>query len=195
MAKKQKNTKHQEAVQRRRIAASEMSQIGLSIESEMVTIGFIFNHLAVSHLAYLGIDSINRFCKKYTGVDICIFSQHVVPPCLPLSCSVFGLKALARWQKHPLVSTSIGTTIEALSTNTDTVYHYAFDPEFIGVPHRESSNIKQAFCDQRVRVICRHESHKELIEAEFGIKVWGKIVSDCNAELLIKQILTEKSDG
>jgi len=195
MAKKRKNIRHQEAVNRRRIASEEMAAIGLSLDSELMTVGFVFSHLAVSQLTYLGIESINRFCKTRIGVDICIFSQHIIPPCLPLCCSVFSPKGLERWSNDPLISTSIGTTIDALSTNASVVYHYMFDPEFIGAHHVDSSIIQQAFCDQRVKVICRDRSHQELVEAEFGINVCGAIIPDCDAELLIKEVLTERCDG
>jgi len=38
---------------------------------------------------------------------------------------------LIRWRRDPLIATSINTTIEALSSNANTVYHYVLDPEFI----------------------------------------------------------------
>jgi len=192
MAKnKCKNIKHKEAVKRKISAAEEMAKLGLKLDDDQALIGFVFNHLAVSHLTYLGLNSINRLCKTYAGVDICIFSQHLIPSCLPPLCPVFGVSELIRWHNYPLIATSIGTTIEALASNAPIIYHYAFDPEFINKPYLEPSDLEPAFCDPRVRVIVRHESHKELIEVEFGIQVCDVIVPDCNVEVLAKFILTE----
>lgn len=192
MAKKQKNAKHKKALKRKADATNEMAKLGLNLDDDLTLIGFVFSHLAVSHLTYLGILSINKLCKTYAGIDICLFSQHTIPPCIVPLCPVFSISDLTMWHDCPLITTSIETTIEALSSNAPIVYHYAFDPEFIDKPHKESSVLKSAFCDPRVRVIVRHESHKELIEAEFDIKVCNEIIPDCDVEALAKFVLTEK---
>jgi len=194
--KKQKNAKHKEAVRRKADASEGMAKLGLKLDDDQALIGFVFNHLAVSHLTYMGLDSINQLCKTYAGLDICIFTQHIIPACLPPLCSVFDVSDLGRWQDHPLIATSIGTTIEALASNASIVYHYAFDPEFIDKSHLEPDELEPAFCDPRVRVIVRHESHKKLIEAEFGIQVCDTIIPDCDVEVLAKFVLTEmKNDN
>lgn len=191
MAKKKKNQRHTEAIQRKINAAKEMSKLGLTLDDDIALIGFVFNHLAISHLTYLGLNAINKLCKTYAGIDVCIFAQHIIPPCIPQLCPVFNVSELVRWHDYPLIATSIETTIDALSSKTPVIYHYAFDPEFINQSHRESSDLKVAYCDPRVRVIVRHESHKELIEEEFGIKVCDEIIPDCDAEMLAKLVLTE----
>ena len=195
MAKKKKNQKHTEAVRRKVAASTEMSKLGLDLTDDLSAVGFVFSHLAVSQLTYLGLESINRVCKERTGVDICIFSQHLIPSCLQLLCPVFSVSELTRWQSYPLISTSIGTTIAALASNADTVYHLAFDPEFMDKSHYKSSDLHRAFCHPRVKVIVRHESHKKLIETEFGIQTCDMIVSDLDAEALIKFVLTERKNG
>jgi len=195
MAKKQKNLKHKEAVRRRLKAEEEMSKLGLKLNGDAETIGFVFNHLFVSHLTYYGITSINHLCRTYAGIDVCIFSQHVVNPCIQLLCPVFDMRDLIRWDHRPLVSTSICTTLSALSSNADKVYHYAFDPEFIDKSRIESNYLIPAFCDPRVKVITRHESHKRLIETEFNIDVCDTIVPDFDTEILTRLVLTETSNG
>lgn len=196
MGKKKKNFKHTEAIRRKTDATTEMAKLGLKLEDDLMLIGFVFNHLAISHLTYLGLSSINKLCKTYAGIDVCLFSQHIIPPCIPPLCPVFSISDLMRWHNYPLITTSIGTTIEALSSNAPIIYHYAFDPEFIDKPHLESSYLKSAFCDLRIRIIVRHESHKELIEAEFGVKVQDVIIPDFDTEMLAKLVLTEmKNNG
>ena len=195
MAKKKKNQRHTEAMRRKQNAAAEMAKLGLSLEDDTPIIGFVFNHLAVSHLTYSCLTSINELCKKYAGIDVCLFSQHMIPPCVQLLCPNFNMSDLIRWYQYPLITTSIGTTIAALSSNAPIIYHYAFDPEFIDSQHVNSSDLLPAFCDQRVRVITRHIDHKQLIEAEFGIDVCDAIIADGNAEELIKFVLTEMKNG
>lgn len=191
MAKKHKNLKHTEAIRRKVNATKEMAKLGLKLDDDIALVGFVFNHLSVSHLTYLGLTSINKLCKTSVGVDICIFSQHIIQPCVPLLCPAFSTSDLMRWYHYPLIATSIETTIDALSSNASVVYHYCFDPEFISKPHKESLTLQLAFCDPRVRIIVRHESHKELIEAEFGVQVQDVIIPDCNAEMLVKFVLME----
>jgi hypothetical protein len=98
---------------------------------------------------------------------------------------------LTRWKEDPLISTSIGTTIDALASNAPVIYHYAFDPEFIDKPCIDPSDMKLAFCDPRIKVVVRHESHKSLIEEEFGVQVCDTIIPDFNAEMLAKLVITE----
>lgn len=195
MSKKKNNPKHAKAVRRKSDAAIEMAKLGLKLEDDTALVGFVFSHLSFSHLNYLGLTSINKLCKTYAGIDICLFSQHIIQPCIPLLCPSFSISDLIRWYHHPLITTSIGTTIEAIYSNAPIIYHYAFDPEFIDKPHLEPSTLVPAFCHPRVRVIVRHESHKKLIEEEFNIQTCNIIIPDCDAEALVKFVLEEKKDG
>lgn len=191
MPKKKKNLKHTESVRRKKLAEIEMSKLGLTLSDDLASIGFIFSHLSISHLVYCGLNSINNLCKNYVGIDVCIFTQHTITPCLTTLCPVVGISDLTRWKSDPLIATNIRTTIDALATNVPRIYHYAFDPEFIGIDNCDSENLHKAFCDPRVGVIVRHESHAKLIEAEFGISVCDIIVPDCDAVMLAKFVLTE----
>jgi hypothetical protein len=193
MAKKKKNPQHTEAIRRKTRASEEMARLGLTLDDDIALIGFVFSHLAISHLTYLGLNSINNLCRKYAGIDVCLFTQHITPPCIPPLCPVFSTSELIRWHDYPLIATNIGTTIDALYSNTPIIYHYCFDPEFINKSHLESSDLKLAFCNPRVRVIVRHEDHKHLIEEEFGIKVCA-VIPDFDAEKIAKLVLTQKKE-
>lgn len=195
MAKKRKNLKHSEAIRRKADAELEMSKLGLTLSDDTALIGFVFSHLSASHITFLGLNSINQLCKTYAGIDICIFSQHIMSPCVPPLCPVFGVSDLIRWHNCPLITTNISTTIESLSSHAPVIYHYAFDPDFINKSHKESTDLNRAFCDPRVRVIVRHESHIPLIESEFGISVCDVVIPDCDAEKLVKFVLMEMKNG
>lgn len=195
MAKRNKNLQHKDATKRKAQASAEVAKIGLSLSDEIVVIGFVFRHLSASHLAYIGLTSINKLCKTYAGIDICVFTQHIIAPCVTPLCAVFSVSELTRWKENALISTDIGTTIDALASNASIIYHYAFDPEFINKPHIDSLSMKLAFCDPRVRIVVRDESHKLLIEEEFCVKVCDTIIPDCNAEMLAKLVIKEMKDG
>ncbi len=195
MPKKSKNIKHTESIRRKNDASKEMAKIGLDLTDDLAVIGFVFAHLAISQSTYLGMLSINKLCKTHVGLDISLFSQHIIPPCIIPLCPVFGMSDLNRWSHYPLITTDIGTTVESLHSNAPVIYHYAFDPEFIDKPHFESSALRSAFCDPRVRVITRHQCHKELIETQFGIKVCDIIVEDFDAEILANFVITEMKNG
>lgn len=194
MSKKKKNIKHTESIIRKKNAEAEMSKLGLTLSDDLTAIGFVFSHLSVSHLVYCGLNSINHLCKNYVGIDVCVFSQHIIAPCITPLCSVFSISDLTRWQNDPLITTSIRTTIDALATNVPKVYHYAFDPEFICNNNCDSQDLYKAFCDPRVEVIVRHKSHAELIETEFGIPICDVIVPDCDATMLAKLVLTRMKE-
>jgi len=195
MAKKQKNTKRKQAIKRQKEAEDIMSEIGLKLDTKRVSIGFVFKHLGISHLTYLGINSINNACKKYAGMDICIFSQHSIPPCVQPLCPVVGVTTLSRWANQPLITTSIGTTAEAINTNASRIYYYMFDPEFIGKHDIEMDEIYRTFSHPKVTVICRHDDHRMLVAEEFNINTHDTIVPDCDVEKLCKIALMEMDDG
>ena len=67
MGKKQKSTKHAEAFRRKENATKEMANLGLKLDDDLATVGFVFSHLAMSHLNYLGLNAINRLCRSTGG--------------------------------------------------------------------------------------------------------------------------------
>jgi len=191
MAKKQKNKGRLESLKRKAIASEEMANIGLDLSDDLTTIGIIFNHLGISHLNYTGIVNINNLCRSYSGVDISIFSQHMIPPCVQPLCPVFNISSLIRWNNYPLISTDITTTKLALSSNASRIYYYAFDPEFLYNTNTSITEIEQTFIDPRISVVVRHEDHKKLVESEFGIKTCEIIIPDFHIENFVKFILLE----
>lgn len=194
MSRKIKNIKHKESIRRKINAEKIADHIGLNLNDQLQAVGFIFDHLSMSHLTYSSINSINRICRKHVGIDIHIFSHHVTQSCVIPLCPIFGAHELIRWHDYPLVPTSMATALEALSSNTSKIYYYAFDIEFIDNYNYSSSYIQKIFCNPRIKIITRHQSHKELIEEEFNTKVCDIIVENCDMEKLIKFILTENQD-
>lgn len=180
---------HKKAVHRKIEAENEMTQLGLTLQSNFIAIGVIFEYLTISQMTYLGIISINKFCHERIGADLCIFYQHYSLPPVKLLCPILGIQQLEKWH-HPTITTSIETCLEALDFNIPRVFFYVFDPDFINRPDLSSNDLRRAFCDPRVHIITRHKDHKELVETEFGIQVLD-IIPDFNIEAFIKLIVTE----
>lgn len=190
MPKKTKNIKHTRSINRIADGESIMSQIGLSLSCDTAIVGFVFGHLSMSHLAYQGLMSIGQVCEKYAGLDVHIFSDHILMPCMKIPCALFQTKDLFLWEHNPLICTDISTTLSALASNASIIYHYAFDPELLPDSASDVSNIESAFCDPRVRVIARCEDHQELLETEFNINVHNLSNEDFDAEELIRLVLS-----
>lgn len=182
-----KNTKHKDAVKRKAQAAMAVGQVGLDLGDDLLSVGVVFEHLGISHLGYFGIMKINELCSKYVGVDLAIFQQQHIRPCINPSCSMFDVKELPRWY-NPLIATNSSTCLEALDSSAPVIYHYSFDPDFIHQPNVSSRDRQRAFCDPRVKVLTRHPDHKKLIETEFGIKVIDQIVEDFDMWKIIRII-------
>lgn len=169
----------------------ELSEFGLRLGDDLQSIGIIFDHLGLSHKTYLAITNFNKLCKKYYGIDVCFFSQHMLPPCTTTLFPVCGIGKIFQWPHTSIISTSVLTTFDALNMKVQNIFHYMFDPDFL--EHRENTEI--AFKDPRIIMVVRHEEHKKLIEHEFGIKV-NHIIPDFDAEALCKLVIqTEKSNG
>lgn len=191
MGKKQKNIRKLNAIKQQREDAEKMSCFNVEKQDDLKLIGLVFDDLSLSHLTYMGITSINKLCRDYVGIDIVVFSTNITPPCIQLLCPMLNTSDLIRWQTYPLITTSINTTIKALDSRAENIYHYVFDPYLYNLPHKESDEIIPAFCDPRVKIITRHEDHKLLIEREFDIKTIEIIIPDCNVLMLAKLILSE----
>lgn len=182
-----KNKKYNEKL----TAEKELSAIGLRLDDDIQPIGVVFEHLGMSHKAYSAITNFNKLCRKYYGIDVCFFSQHILPPCITTLFPVCGIDKIFQWPHQSIISTSVLTTIDALNMKVKNIFHYMFDPDFLD----QKENIEIAFKDPRIIMVVRHEEHKKLIECEFGIKT-THIIPDFDAEALCKLVInTEKTDG
>jgi len=184
------NIRCKEAIKQKIKSENEMNKLGLTLQSDLMAIGVIFEYLTISQNLYLGMMSINQFCQENVGVDFSMFYCHYSPPPIKLLCPLLGIQELNLWH-HPVVTTSIKTCLEALDYNVPMVFFYVFDPDFIGQYDIIPEDLQRAFKDPRVRIFVRHQDHKKMIEQEFGIQICNTIIPDFDVNAIVKLVAKE----
>ncbi len=194
MAKKQKNIKHKEAMNRKREAISLMSEIGLLLTDKIQSIAIIFEHIGLSQIGFCALRNISEATKKYPGLDINIFVQRDVPTPTPIRCPIFSVRDIISWEK-PIISTSISTTMDAINSQSDEIYHYVFDIDFINREDLQTQTINDTFNNPKVTLLTRTFMYKKIIEQEFGVTVSENIIPDFDIIKMAKIIFGGKKNG
>lgn len=183
MAKKGPN---KESHKRKEETRQTLAEIGLEPQDDLFILGVIFDEIRVSQRNYFALSNINHVCNTYIGLDVSIFYQHATRPAMTPACPMFQVKDLAGWD-NPLLSTDVGTTVEALMTRSDNIYHYVYDLDFIESHDFDMKTLTSAFRDDRVTLVTRCEDYKRVIEAEFYKDV--EVIEDFNMRRILKRII------
>lgn len=183
---KNKKTKQKEANRRKTEIRNRLAEIGLEPEDDLFIMGVIFDELRVSQRNYFALSNINHVCNTYIGLDISIFYQHSSRPAMTPVCPIFQLKDLLGWE-HPLITTDVSTTLDALNTRSQNIYHYIYDLEILDSYDIDINSLTSAFTDDRITLIARCEDYKRIIEAEFSRDV--EVVEDFNMRQLLKKVI------
>ncbi len=194
MSKKQKNLGQTEAIRRTKASNETLSDLGLDCNSDLQSIGIVLEHIGLSQIAISVLNSINKFSKKYAGVDISLFAQRAVPPTRDVVCPIFQIKDLVGW-RNPVVTTSISTTLDAIHSHCPKVYHYAFDLDFIHNSHVSRKDVVSCFTSKKVAVFTRSDVYKQIIEREFSINVLDTIMKDFDIASIAKMIFERTNDA
>jgi hypothetical protein len=194
MSQKTKNKRNKEAAHRKREAENILSEMSMSLDDDLFSIGIIFEHIGLSQLSYCAINSIEKINERYVGLDINIFIQNISPIRNEILCPIFHVKDIAGWNR-PIISTNLVTTIDAMNSQSNQIYYYAYDLDFINNFKIEPSIIDRTLKDKRVRVITRSQIYKQIIENEFGIKVLEDILIDLDIIKMAKIIIERKKNG
>lgn len=191
--KRQHRANQKESHQRKKIAEQQLSDVGLCLSDDLCVIGVILNDLTISHLTYACLNSINKMCEQYVGLDWHIFVEYPSRPCVKLNCAVGEIKDILCW-RDPLIATNLSTCTYALNSSSKHIYYYAFDIEFLNEYELPWEVITRCFNDPRVTVITRCMDHKRLIEDEFGISVSDVIVEEFDLVSLSNLIMKDVKD-
>lgn len=188
--KRRHHNNQKESHKRKILAEQELSDIGLRLDDDLQIIGIIFNDLTISHLTYGCINSINKMCKQFVGLDWHIFVECPSRPCIKPDCAVGEIKDVLCW-RDPLIATNLNTCIYALNSSSKHIYYYAFDIEFMNEYELSWDVITKCFNDPRITVVVRCMDHKRLIEDEFDISVSDVIVEEFDLVLLSNLIIKD----
>lgn len=188
--KRRHHANQKELHQRKNIAGQQLSDVGLCLSDDLCVIGVILNDLTISHLTYACLNSINKMCEQYVGLDWHIFVEYISRPCIKPKCAVGDIKDILCW-RDPLIATNLNTCVYAFNSSSKHIYYYAFDIEFLNEYELPWEIIEKCFNDPRVTVVTRCIDHKRLIEDEFDISVSDIIVEEFDLVLLSKLIIKD----
>lgn len=158
------NNKSKEAEKRRREGESIFNKLGLSLNSELISIGLIFDNLLNSPINLLAFNNINLIFNNFPGVDLSIFTHNLTEPCVFVLAPILGLHFISSWTS-PLIVFSGSTLKTAINSKSPKIYYYDW------------YNTTEEMVDQRVKII-----NKETIDNFDLVKLIKIIVEDLKNE-------------
>jgi len=115
--------KKKQAENRKREAEANLNKLGLSLNSDLISIGIIFENLLKSDINIAGLNSVNLIFNCFLGVDINVFAHDLGPSCIFLLAPVLDLKYIFSWD-CPLIATNKSTLQTALNSKSKNIYYY-----------------------------------------------------------------------
>lgn len=172
MSKNINSIKKKEAFKRKESASLSLSNMGMSLSSNLLCIGIILKDFSDAEL----INQVNKICLEYVGIDFAFFLHNNFINNFSM-CPVFDLRSLIQWD-YPLITTDLSTTITALSSKSNNIYIYMKDIETIS---------KKIIDNKRIKFITKNNNIAEIIIKNSGIKEI-EVVDNLNMVEIIKLI-------
>lgn len=156
--------KSKEAEKRKREGESNLNKLGLSLNSELLAVGIIFDHLLNSPINLLAFNNINLIFNNFPGIDLSIFTHNLTEPCVFVLAPILGLHFISSWVS-PLISISPSTLQTAINSKSKNLYYYDW------------YNTTEEITDQRVKII-----NKDTVDNFDLVKLIKIIVGDLKNE-------------
>jgi len=115
------NDKSKEAEKRKRDGEINLQRLGLSLNSELLSVGIIFDNLLKSDININLLNGINHVFNNFAGVDINVFVHNLGECCIFLLSPILDLKYMFSWT-YPLIVTSASTLQSALNSKSKNIY-------------------------------------------------------------------------
>lgn len=113
--------KKKQAENRKREGEANLNKLGLSLNSELISVGIIFENLLKSDININLLNGVNHIFNNFVGVDINIFSHNMGECCTFLLAPILDLKYIHSWT-YPLIVTSDSTLQSALNSKSKNIY-------------------------------------------------------------------------
>jgi hypothetical protein len=151
-------------------------------------LAFSVNNLSSSQKNMLMIKNINAFVQDNPLVDICVFIENIIPPCLYCNFAVYHISQ-AQIYDGTIVSSDYRTFLNTSKTKRPNHIYYMYDIEWKQQYHGEWNYKNEEFKDVIVGVkkATRCENYKEIINAEFGLNDVS-VIKDFDIEKLLEII-------
>jgi hypothetical protein len=135
--------KKKQAEKRKKEGENNLNKLGLSLDSDLISIGIIFDNLLKSDLNMAGLNSVNAIFNGFVGVDLNIFSHNMGECCVFLLAPLLDLKYIFNWI-YPLIAISRSTLQTALNSRSQNIYYYDW------------YNNEKGIDDPRIKIINRN---------------------------------------
>lgn len=109
------------AEKRKRDGEANLNKIGLSLDSELFSVGIIFDNLLKSDINENLLNGANVIFNNFVGVDLNIFSHSMDQCCVFLLAPILDLKYIFSWT-YPLVVVNESTLQTALNSKSPNIY-------------------------------------------------------------------------
>lgn len=113
--------KRNEADKRKREGEYNLSKLGLSLSSELLSLGIILENLLKSPINEDILNGVNYIFNNFVGVDLNVFAHNMGECCIFLLSPILDLKYLQSWT-YPLIVTSTSTLKTAISSKSQNIY-------------------------------------------------------------------------
>jgi len=154
------NDKNKEAERRKRGGENNLNKLGLSLNSELISIGLIFDNLLNSQINLAALNNINFIFNNFPGIDLSIFTHNLTEPCIFVLAPILGLHFISSWTS-PLIVISDSTLKTAINSKSKNIYYYNW------------YNITENIVDKRIKII-----NKEMVDNFDLVKLIKIIVED-----------------
>jgi len=158
------NDKNKEAEKRKREGENNLNKLGLSLNSELLSVGLIFDNLLNSQINLAALNNINFIFNNFPGIDLSIFTHNLTEPCIFVLAPILGLHFIFSWTS-PLIVTNSSTLKTAINSKSKNIYYYNW------------YNTTEDITDKRIKII-----NKEMVDNFDLVKLIKIIVEDLKNE-------------
>jgi hypothetical protein len=145
-----------------------------------MNIGVILNDLTASQLSYFVVKNFNDYLDKHPKSHIICFYQEISQHSLPANFACMEISEIWGFE-GPIIATTFESAEKLLGCATcPRPVFYLWDLEWLRT-ERDFASWRKVFADERMDIIVRSQSHKQIFEECWNRKVLG-IVDNFNLQ-------------
>jgi hypothetical protein len=133
--------------------------------------GILVKDLSASQLVYTLVRSVNELVQTHKDLDIIIFYENYVLPCM--MPQVVTMQLFEAWGFNaPIIATDLSTVSKLINfPGSATKFFYVYDLEWIRYKNKSFHDFVNVYSHPYIDVIARSQSHAKIIEDCWNIKV------------------------
>lgn len=171
----------------------KLKEIGLKLNSDLVCVPIIVEHIGASTLNFLLINNINQLLRNTVGLDIALYVMERQPPLVEPTCPVYDIKDI-KDINGPVLAIDVLSCNEALNCYCKEIYHYCFSVDFLNRNTLPYNDIKNCFLSPNIKgVFTRCSEYKKFLDCQFDINVENQYIKNCEIGQIIKHIRWAKN--